>query len=96
MVFNAFLLNTQQCKVRIKGKWGNPEKGVVPFLHLCLVAIEKVAFRSSSMLVRQLTHIYFFSPALFFFMQNVLYSQNIIILLLLLLFYSFESFSYQC
>ena len=39
------LFNTQHYKVWIKGKWGNPGKGVVPSLHLGVVAIEKEAFR---------------------------------------------------
>ena len=30
MKFDAALLNTQHYKVRIKGKWSNPGKGVVP------------------------------------------------------------------
>ncbi len=32
MVLDTALLNTQQCKVCIKGKWGNPGKGVTPSL----------------------------------------------------------------
>ena len=31
MILDAFLLNTQHYKVRIKIKWSNPETGVVPF-----------------------------------------------------------------
>ena len=30
MVLNAILFNTQHYKVRIKGEWSNPGKGVVP------------------------------------------------------------------
>ena len=30
MVLDTYLLNTQQYKVRIKGKWSNPGKGVAP------------------------------------------------------------------
>ena len=30
MVLDASLLNTQQYKVKIKGMWSNPVKGVVP------------------------------------------------------------------
>ena len=35
MVFDAFLFNTQYYKVRIKGKWSNPGKGVAPFTARC-------------------------------------------------------------
>ena len=31
MVLDASLLNIQYYKVRIKGKWNNPESGVAPF-----------------------------------------------------------------
>ena len=31
IVLDATLLNTQHYKVQFKGKWCNPEKGVVPF-----------------------------------------------------------------
>ena len=30
MILNVSLLNTQNYKVRIKGKWSNPDKGVAP------------------------------------------------------------------
>ena len=41
MVLNASLLNMQNYEIRGKGKWCNPEKGIV-------VAIEKGAFVSPS------------------------------------------------
>ena len=31
MVLDAFLLNMQDYKIRIKGKWSNPGKGIAPF-----------------------------------------------------------------
>ena len=48
MVLDAFLLSIQHNKVRIKGKWSNPEKVVAPSLHLGIVAIKKRAFGSPS------------------------------------------------
>ena len=48
MAFDAALHNTQYYKVRIKGKWGNPGKGVMFSRHLIVVAIEKGAFGSPS------------------------------------------------
>ena len=45
MVLDAALLSTQHYKVRIKGKWSNPGKGVAPHRHLGVVAIENGAFR---------------------------------------------------
>ena len=44
MVLDTCLPNTQQCKVRIKGKVSNPRKGVAPSPHLRVVAIEKGVF----------------------------------------------------
>ena len=42
MVLDTSLLNTQQYKVRVKGKVeAILGKGVAPPLHLCVVAIEK-------------------------------------------------------
>ena len=48
IVLDDSLLNTQHWKVQTKGKWSNPEKGVVPTLHLSVVAIEKGAFELPS------------------------------------------------
>ena len=31
MIFDTTLLNIQQYKVQIKGKWSNPGKGVAPY-----------------------------------------------------------------
>ena len=39
-------------------KWSNPVKGVVPSLHLGVVAIEKGAFRSPSTMVSNLLLLY--------------------------------------
>ena len=57
MVVGVSLLNTQHFKVRIKGKWSNPGKGVSPSLHLSVVAVEKGAFGSPSTIVGQLIYI---------------------------------------
>ena len=57
MVLDASLLNTQHYKVWIKDKCCNPGKGVAPSQQLCVVAIEKVAFRFPSIMVSQLTWI---------------------------------------
>ena len=46
MVPDASLLNTWHYKVRIKGKWTNPGKGVVSSPTPRRVAIEKGAFES--------------------------------------------------
>ena len=46
MVFDATLLNIHHYKVRIKDKRSDPGKGVVLFLHLGVVAIEKEALGS--------------------------------------------------
>ena len=49
MILDAALLNTQYYKVRIKGKLEQSrEKSSTPPLHLCVVAIEKGAFRLPS------------------------------------------------
>ena len=55
MVIDTSLLNTLQCKVRIKVKWSNPRKGVAPSLHIGVVAIEKGAFWSPSTMVANFT-----------------------------------------
>ena len=47
-------LTPQHCKIRIKGQWNNPEKGVLSPLHLGVVAIEKEAIGSPSTTVSQL------------------------------------------
>ena len=47
-LMSPVLLNTQHYKVRIKGKWSNPGKGVAPPLPVILVAIEKGTFGSPS------------------------------------------------
>ena len=55
MVLDTSLLNTQQYKVRIKGKGEQfREKSSAP-LHLSVVAIEKGAFRSPSTTVTNFT-----------------------------------------
>ena len=48
MVLDTFLLNTQQYKVRIKGKVEQSRERSRPPLHLGVVAIEKGAFWSLS------------------------------------------------
>ena len=59
MVLDNALLNTQQYKVRIKGKVGKSrEKSSVLPLHLGVVAIEKGAFWSPSTTVTNLLTIY--------------------------------------
>ena len=58
MVLDASLLNTQHYKVRIKGKWSNPGKGVASSTTtwpLGVLTIEKGAFGSPSTTVGQLT-----------------------------------------
>ena len=51
MVLDASLLNTQHCKVSVKGKWNNPRKGVAhPRLHLGVVVIEKGDCESANLL----------------------------------------------
>ena len=44
MLLYTPLLNTKQYKVRVKGRWSNPEKGVAPFQYIGVVAFEKGAF----------------------------------------------------
>ena len=62
MVFDTSLLNTQQCKVRIKGKveqfW---ERSSALTLHLGVVAIEKGAFWSPSTKVTNFTYFFTYS-----------------------------------
>ena len=53
MVLDTSLLNTQNYKVQIKSKIGNPGKGEVLSL---TVAIKREAFRSVSTTVSQLTY----------------------------------------
>ena len=56
MVLDATLLNTQHCKVRIKGKVEQSrERSGALFLHLGVVAIEKRAFGSPSSTVANFT-----------------------------------------
>ena len=60
MLLDASLLNTQQYKVRIKGKVEQSrEKSGAP-LHLGVVAIEKRAFWSPSTTVTNFTFIYIY------------------------------------
>ena len=57
MVLDASLLNTQQYKVRIKGKVEQSREGVaLSPLHLGVVAIEKGAFGSPSTTVANFTY----------------------------------------
>ena len=56
MVLDAYLLNTQHYKVRIKGKVGQSwERSIGPPLHFGVVAIEKGAFGSPSTTVANIT-----------------------------------------
>ena len=60
MRLNTSLLNTQQYKVRIKGKVEHSrEKSSTLPLHLCVVAIEKGAFGSPSTTVANFTYFTF-------------------------------------
>ena len=59
MVLDSSLLNTQQYKVRIKGKVELSRESSSAPLHLGVVAIEKEAFWSSSTMVANFT--YFFT-----------------------------------
>ena len=59
MVLDTSLLNTQQYKVRIKGKVGQSWEKSSALLHLVVVAIEKGAFRSPLIKGRQL-YFYFY------------------------------------
>ena len=62
MVLDTSLLDTQQYKVRIKGKVEQSrEKSSAPPLHLGVVAIEKGAFWSPSTTVTNLTYLVIFS-----------------------------------
>ena len=56
MELDASLFNTQHYKVQIKGKVEHPVQWVVPSLYLCVVAIEKGAFRSPSTKVANFTY----------------------------------------
>ena len=58
MVLDASLLITQHYKVQIKGKVEKSWKGVAPSLHLGVVAIEKGAFGSPSIMVANLHWFY--------------------------------------
>ena len=44
MVLDVSLLNTQHYKVRIKGRWSYPGKGVASSLYLGVVDFEKGPF----------------------------------------------------
>ena len=57
MVLYATLLNTQQYKVRIKGKVDQSRKRSCTPLHLGVVAIEKGAFGSPSSKVTNFTYL---------------------------------------
>ena len=46
MVLDAALLTLSIIRYESRVKWSNPGKGVAPFLHLGVVAIEKGAFGS--------------------------------------------------
>ena len=60
MVLDAASLNTQQYKVRIKGKVEQSREWSSPPLHFGVVAIEKVAFGSPSTKVANFTYIYIY------------------------------------
>ena len=55
LVLDASLLITRHYKVWINGKWSNPRKGAVHFLHLGVVAIERGTFGSISTKADQIT-----------------------------------------
>ena len=62
MVLDASLLNTQQYKVRVKGKVEQSrERSPTSPLHLSVVAIERVAFWSPSTTVQSYLLLYSFS-----------------------------------
>ena len=56
MVLDAALLNTQHCKVKIKGKVVQYREWVALSQHLSVVAIEKGAFGSPSTMVANFTY----------------------------------------
>ena len=56
MVLDTSLLNTQQYKVRIKGKMEQSRERSSAFLHLGVVAIEKGVFGLSSTTVANFTY----------------------------------------
>ena len=58
MVIDTYLFNTQHSKIRIKGKVGNPRKGVGPPLYFGIVAIEKEAFGLRSTTIANFTYTY--------------------------------------
>ena len=75
MVLDTSLLNTQQYKVRIKGKMDQSrgKSSALP-LHLGVVAIEKGAFRSPSTTVPNFTYIYIYIASLINkYIPNILY-----------------------
>ena len=55
MVLDASLLNTKQYKVRIKGKVKQSRERSSAPLHLSVVAIEKRAFWSPSIMIAKFT-----------------------------------------
>ena len=58
MVIDTYLLNTQEYKVRIKGKVEQSRERRSASLHLGVVAIEKGAFESPSTMVANFTYFY--------------------------------------
>ena len=57
MILDATLLNTQHCKVQIKGKVDNLGMEWRPPLHFGIVGIERGAFGSSSTKVANFTYL---------------------------------------
>ena len=59
MLLDTSLLNTQHCKVQIKGKWGNPGKEVAPSPKPCCGSYRKGSLRVTLDYGRQLICLYF-------------------------------------
>ena len=60
MVHDVTLINTQHYKVSIKGKVEQSREGVMPSLHLGVVAFEKGSFGSYSIKVAILNFLYIY------------------------------------
>ena len=68
IVLDTSLLNTQQYKVRIKGKVElSRERSSALHYTLCVVAIEKGAFWSPSTMVANFTYFYSFTEQVWYF-----------------------------
>ena len=75
MELDTSLLNTQYYKVRIKGKWSNPGKGVA--LLLGVVAIGKGAFGSPSTTLTNFTYLHIINQSINIYIYIYIYMQEI-------------------